>query len=76
MNDNSDECFSKTPNFWYDEACLDIHLYDVQNFSLNAQYSDCVNCAFEEWNSTKMKYVVQTIYQIMFRATFDGDACK
>lgn len=73
LTSNKDKCLSPSPDFIYDEACLDI--FTDRNVLIRAQYLECQNCSFQVWKSSK-SYLVNTKYQLKFQAVFDNITCN
>lgn len=78
LTKDKNKCFSPNPGYIYDEACLDI-LTD-RKVNISAQYLECERCKFQEWAaingpSNNTSLLVNTKYQLQFRAEFDNASC-
>lgn len=79
LTKNKDKCLSTKPDFIYDEACLDI-LTD-RKVTISAQYLECKNCTFQNWAtingpSNSTSFLVNTKYQLQFKADSDNVSCR
>lgn len=77
---NENKCLSTNPKYIFDEACIDIWTNLKETIRVFAQYLECQNCTFQsraELNGpANTSVLVNTKYQLKFRAEFGNNSCE